>query len=226
MTGMATIRTGVDNHGLDLEYRLLPQVFRDAGYQTWMFGKWHLGGPSDSDRRGPEYYPQARGFDYFYGHLHGAIDYYTHRRKDTGELDWQRNGQPVVAEGFSTDVLVDDAIRNLKARDVLRPFLLYLPFNAVHGPLQAPPSHQACPNAIDANYLRPTSPIWTPPSVGSWTPSTMKACADTLILFFSDNGGQRSQGASNGDLRGQRQHIRRGYSRSCGGAIEILQREP
>lgn len=206
MTGMATIRTGVNNRsGLDLEYRLLPQIFRDAGYQTWMFGKWHLGGPSDSERRGPKYYPRARGFDYFYGHLHGAIDYYTHRRKDTGEIDWQRNGKPVVEKGFSTDLLVDDAIRNLKARDVLRPFLLYLPFNAVHGPLQAPPSSPSL-SKRNRRELLAANVAHMDAAIGR----LLDAIDDeglresTLILFFSDNGGQLSQGASNGELRGEK----------------------
>jgi arylsulfatase A-like enzyme len=85
MTGMATLRTGVNNRrGLELQHRLLPQAFRDAGYQTWMCGKWHLGGSPDNQFSGPEYLPQSRGFDYFYGHLHGAIDYYTHQNSLTG----------------------------------------------------------------------------------------------------------------------------------------------
>ena len=123
MTGLATLRTGVNNSsGLDLQYRILPQAFHDAGYQTWMFGKWHLGGAEDSQRSGPEYLPHARGFDYFYGHLHGAIDYYSHQRKDLGKLDWQRNGQPVREEGFSTDLLANDAIRMVRQRDRTKPF--------------------------------------------------------------------------------------------------------
>lgn len=206
MTGLATLRTGVNNSsGLDLKYRLLPQAFHDAGYQTWMFGKWHLGGPADSQRTGPDYFPQARGFDYFYGHLYGAIDYYTHRRKDTGELDWQRNGQPINEEGFSTDLLVDDAIGKLKSRDKMRPFLLYLPFNAVHGPLQPPPSAANLPKRNRREVLK-ANLAQMDAAVGRLLDALddEELRENTLVLFFSDNGGQLSQGADNRGLRGEK----------------------
>lgn len=206
MTGLATLRTGVNNSsGLDLKYRILPQAFQDAGYQTWMFGKWHLGGPEDSQRSGAEYFPQARGFDYFYGHLHGAIDYYKHERKDLGQLDWQRNGNPVVEDGFSTDLLVDDAIRKVKARDTNRPFLLYLPFNAVHGPLQPPPSATDV-SKRDRRELLLANVTHLDAAIGRLlqTIDDEQLRESTLVLFFSDNGGQLSQGASNGTLRGEK----------------------
>lgn len=206
MTGLATLRTGVNNSsGLDLKYRILPQAFQDAGYQTWMFGKWHLGGPEDSQRSGAEYFPQARGFDYFYGHLHGAIDYYKHERKDLGQLDWQRNGSPVIEEGFSTDLLVDDAIRKVKERDSSRPFLLYLPFNAVHGPLQPPPS-AANVSKRDRRELLLANVTHMDAAIGRLlqTIDDEQLRESTLVLFFGDNGGQLSQGASNGSLRGEK----------------------
>ena len=55
MTGMHTLRTGVENFsGLDLKYQTLPQALKDAGYQTWMCGKWHLGGDRENSLSGPE----------------------------------------------------------------------------------------------------------------------------------------------------------------------------
>lgn len=206
MTGLATLRTGVNNSsGLDRKYRILPQAFHDAGYQTWMFGKWHLGGPQDSQRSGPEYFPQSRGFDYFYGHLHGAIDYYKHERKDLGELDWQRNGKPVIEPGFSTDLLVDDAIRMVKARDRSRPFLAYLAFNAIHGPLQPPPSATDTSKRNKRELLL-ANVTHMDAAVGRLLKSLddEQLRDNTLVLFFGDNGGQLSQGASNGSLRGEK----------------------
>lgn len=208
MTGIATIKTGVNNRqGLDLKYRILPQVFHDAGYQTWMFGKWHLGGSEDNTFNTPEYMPQNRGFDYFYGHLHGAIDYYTHERKDLGKLDWQRNGKPVVEKGFSTDLLVDDARRMVMSRDKNRPFLLYLPFNAIHGPLQTPPSvkdgtakRQERRKTMLANITHLDL------AIGRLihTIEQEGISRNTIVLFFGDNGGQLSNGAYNGELRGEK----------------------
>lgn len=203
MTGIATIKTGVSNSsGLDLKFRILPQAFHDAGYQTWMCGKWHLGGPDDCQRSGPDFFPQARGFDYFYGHLHGAIDYYRHERKDLGQLDWQRNGQPVIEGGFSTDLLADDAIRLIAGRDKSRPFLLYLAFNAVHGPLQMPPSADNPGQRAGKRETLLANLTHLDAAIGR----LLKAIDDqqlrdnTIALFFGDNGGQLSQGANNGPL--------------------------
>ena len=206
MTGLATLRTGVNNSsGLDLQYRILPQAFHDAGYQTWMFGKWHLGGAEDSQRSGPEYLPHARGFDYFYGHLHGAIDYYSHQRKDLGKLDWQRNGEPVSEEGFSTDLLANDAIRMVRQRDRTKPFLLYLPFNAVHGPLQPPPSATTISRREKRDVLL-ANVTHLDAAIGRLlqTLQEEQLRENTIIVFFGDNGGQLSQSASNGTLRGEK----------------------
>ncbi|MFM7319211.1 MAG: arylsulfatase B [bacterium] len=209
MSGIATIKTSVNNRqGLDLKYRILPQVFKDAGYQTWMFGKWHLGGSEDNTFNTPEYMPHKRGFDYFYGFLHGAIDYYTHERKDLGKLDWQRNGKPVVEEGFTTDLLADDARRMIQERDKSKPFLLYLPFNGVHGPLQTPPGAAGGGQAKnrDRRGTLLANIAHLDKAVGRLvkTIEEEKIDKNTIILFFGDNGGQLSNGASNGELRGEK----------------------
>lgn len=206
MTGFASLRTGVNNSsGLDLKYRILPQAFKDAGYQTWMFGKWHLGGPEDYQRSGKAYVPYSRGFDSFYGHLHGAIDYYTHRRKDLDQLDWQRNGLPMDEEGFTTDLLVEEAIRKIQSRDASRPFFAYLAFNAIHGPLQPPPSAPHLSKrekrpVLLANLTHMDTALGRLLTILD----QQGLREDTLVLFFGDNGGQLSQGASNGPLRGEK----------------------
>lgn len=207
MTGLASLRTGVNNKsGLDIKYRLLPQIFGDAGYQTWMCGKWHLGGAPDSERNGPQYLPHSRGFDYFYGHLHGAIDYYKHYRKDLNQLDWQRNGKPVEEEGFTTDLLVKDAIGKIKTRDNNRPFLLYLAFNAVHGPLQAPPSINQSDAKRDRRAILVANVNYMDSAIGMLMHEleAEKLSSNTIVLFFGDNGGQLANGASNQPLRGEK----------------------
>src|SRR4026207_1142774 len=80
MTGRYPMRYGLQvgvirpwaEYGLPLEERMLPQALKEAGYFTAMFDKWHLGSFD------PAYWPNARGFDYWYGHLFGAIDYFKH----------------------------------------------------------------------------------------------------------------------------------------------------
>ena len=208
MTGISTIKTGVNNRqGLDLKYRILPQAFHDAGYQTWMFGKWHLGGAEDNSFNTAEYMPHRRGFDYFYGFLHGAIDYYTHERHDLGKLDWQRNGKPVEEKGFTTDLLADDARRMISERDKSKPFLIYLPFNGVHGPLQMPPGSAAGQGRRqDRRVTLLANLTHLDKAVGRLAKTLEDEGIDknTIILFFGDNGGQLSNGASNEPLRGEK----------------------
>jgi hypothetical protein len=70
---------------LPTDERTLPQALKEAGYQTSMVGKWHLG---HADKK---YWPQNRGFDPFYGNLVGEVDYFTKMRG--GIVDWQRDGK-------------------------------------------------------------------------------------------------------------------------------------
>ena len=79
MTGKSAARLGLyrpisklDPGGLPLEEKLLPEVLGDAGYQSLMVGKWHLGHVERA------YFPQARGFEHFYGHVTGGIGYWDH----------------------------------------------------------------------------------------------------------------------------------------------------
>ena len=111
----------------------MPQSFSDNGYQTAMFGKWHLGMSQES------YVPNKRGFDYFYGHLNTEVDYFP-PYKNQGGADLQRNGVSVAAdtEGYATYLLADDTSRWIKERDKDKPFFAYVPFLAPHTPLQAP----------------------------------------------------------------------------------------
>ena len=79
MTGRYPMRHGLQTlvifpshtYGLPTDERTLPQALKEAGYQTYMVGKWHLG---HADKK---YWPQNRGFDHFYGNLVGEVNYFT-----------------------------------------------------------------------------------------------------------------------------------------------------
>jgi arylsulfatase B len=83
----------------------LPQVLKKHGYKTALSGKWHLG-------LKPETGPEAYGFDFSYGFLHGQIDQYTHHYKN-GDRSWHRNGEFIDEEGHSTDLITWDAIQQI-----------------------------------------------------------------------------------------------------------------
>jgi len=90
-TGRNTIRTGVNNsRGLDLSEHIMPQTFNAAGYQTFITGKWHCGGPENNIcyrslngqtvrviQEGDQYRPFNRGWKLHYGE-YGVIDAFTH----------------------------------------------------------------------------------------------------------------------------------------------------
>jgi len=179
-------------YGLPLSENLISESFRKAGYQTAIIGKWHLG------HSNKKLLPASRGFDHFYGHVNGAIDYNTHLR-DTG-LDWQRNGESIAETGYSTDLFAAEAVRWLNQRDKSKPFFLYLPFNAPHSPLQAPPAliekYRSIENPRRRAYAAMVDAL--DQAIGRIAASLDN---NTIVFFSSDNGGPKAQGADNGSLR-------------------------
>jgi arylsulfatase A-like enzyme len=192
MTGKTPMRLGVlsplsknNPAGLPLGERVLPEHFRDAGYQTFMTGKWHLG------HRDRAYLPNSRGFDHFYGHVTGGIGYWDHVHG--GGLDWQRNGKTLREEGYSTRLIADEAVRLIRGRDPARPMLLYAAFNAPHLPNEAPPETVARYSRIENPHRRIHAAMVSEfdAAIGRLL-DTLEAegmLDDTLIWFMSDNGG-------------------------------------
>ena len=109
------------------KFVLMPQVFKENGYATAMFGKWHLGDEFP-------YLPNDRGFDEALYHGAGGIgqtpDYW---ENDYFDDTYFRNGKPEKFKGYCTDVFFAEAI-NFVERKKDEPFFLYLATNAPHGP--------------------------------------------------------------------------------------------
>ena len=170
--------------GLPLEYKILPEYFKEAGYQTALVGKWHLGMNSK------EYLPGQRGFDTTYGFMNGGIDYFNHTM--SGRLDWHKNGMPLREEGYSTDLIANEAIKVIQNKQNNKPLLLYVAFNAPHTPIQAPYE-----NIEKFGYINdPKERIYAAnisildKQIGRIIDSIKdeKLSSNTLVLFFSDNG--------------------------------------
>ena len=175
----------------------LPQAFNEAGYQTFMVGKWHLGAV------GEEYAPQSRGFDHFYGFRGGIIDYYKHTAK--GRLDWQRNGKPLDEEGYSTDVFAREAVQILENRDKTKPVFLYMPFNAPHGPAQAP-EELIRKYGSGRKAARSASIDSMDQAIGRVLETLEKEgmTQNTLVMFYCDNGSGGGRERRAGDNRRRR----------------------
>lgn len=231
MTGRNPIRLGVaysvilpwDSGGVHTDERFMSESFQDAGYQTALFGKWHLGHAQQP------FHPNARGFDHFYGHLHTETGYYPPYQL-LGGIDFQRNGETIQEEGYETFLLADRASEWIKGRDPDKPFLLYMPFLAPHEPLAAPDDLVAKYKDLEDERAPGRSPS---DQVGGLfraiTPSRRPLYAavvdamdqaigrvlntldeeglrdNTIVLFFSDNGATRVPSRGGGDnapLRG------------------------
>jgi arylsulfatase A-like enzyme len=182
--------------GLPLSEVTVADMLRKQGYGTAVIGKWHVGIE-------PEYHPLKRGFDEFYGFLgHGAHDYFD--LKITSEFNSiYRNEKPINDTGYLTDNLARESVSFIE-RHQNRPFFLYLPFNAVHWPLQALEKYIKRFNTGDKNrdiYLAMLTSM--DEAVGKVLDALKRTGADenTLIIFFSDNGGARRNFANNGALR-------------------------
>ncbi len=217
MTGRYPIRYGLQcsvvrpwaSHGLPLDERTLPQALKESGYATAVVGKWHLG------HARPEYLPLQRGFDKQYGHFNGALDYYTHKRE--GGHDWHKNDQPNYDEGYTTDLIGQEASRIINEHDPDTPLFLYVPFNAPHSPYQAPDEHLERNKHIQDLRRRTHAGMVTSmdDAIGDIVAAAGRRFQknNTLIFFCSDNGGILRAG-SNGNLRGEKSHVYEGGVRA------------
>lgn len=219
MTGRYPMRHGLQTfvifpghkYGLPTDEVTLPQALKDAGYSTWMVGKWHLG---HADKK---YWPQNRGFEHFYGNLVGEVDYFTKERG--GLVDWQRNGKFFREQGYHTTLIGDEAVKLIEAQDKAKPFFLYFAALAVHAPLQAPKDEiNAYKDVFQDEEKRAYAAMLThlDTQVGRLVAALEKKGVrdNTLIFFTTDNGGIRKMKAhapggkpaqnppaSNGELR-------------------------
>ncbi|MFH1268399.1 MAG: sulfatase-like hydrolase/transferase [Planctomycetota bacterium] len=196
---------------------LLPAVLKERGYQTAMFGKWHLG-------LGEPNLPNSRGFEFFHGFLGDMMDddyYYNHRRHGVNYM--RLNSETIDPEGHATDLFTQWTCDWIKQYRDDAPFFIYLAYNAPHSPIQPPedfleryrakhpdvPERRAKPAALiehmDAGIGRVLAAL----------EETGRA-KNTLVIFTSDNGGSIPHGSDNGPLAGGKQDMLEGGRRYQG----------
>ncbi|QDU22178.1 Arylsulfatase [Urbifossiella limnaea] len=187
---------GALNHqstvGLHPAERLLPELLREAGYATAIYGKWHLG-----DR--PPFLPTRRGFDDFAG-----LPY----SNDNGPLHPTMPGLPPLPflrgervietnpdQGRFTRRFTDLAVEFIGA-NAHRPFILYLPHVMPHVPIFASPEwrHRSAAGVYGDVVEELDS------GVGEVLAAVRRHGleANTLVLFISDNGPFLSYGSHAG----------------------------
>lgn len=199
MTGRYQQRLGLytageAGSGVPMTERIFPQFLKPSGYTSMQIGKWHLG-PT------PEWSPALRGFDEVFGFLgRGAHDYY--QLSDPADPIY-RGTTPIKLDGYLTDHFGSEAVAFID-RQKTAPFFLYLAFNAVHAPLQAPPDEVAKFNTGNANrntLLAMGKRL--DDAIGNVVAKLKREglFENTLLFFISDNGGPLAQSANNAPLR-------------------------
>lgn len=178
----------------------LPHGLRALGYRTHIVGKWHIG-------ETPEHLPRRYGFDTSYGYLRGQIDPYTHRYKHGDHVTWHRNDAFVEERGHVTDLITEEAVRVIEqAGD--RPFFLYVAHHSPHAPLNEPPGWIApYDDVFDDVWRRHYAAAVTHMDEGiGQVVSALDRTGlrqHTLIVFSSDNGGQRRWNAPPSEYNGR-----------------------
>ena len=127
LEGVIYARLGKRMYGISQEEKTIAEYFKDAGYTTGAFGKWHLGYK-------PEFNPVHHGFDHFYGYVSGNVDYISHR-DGIGLHDWWLNADTSYEKGYVTDLITNHALEFIE-NNKGTPFFLYLPHEAPHYPYQ------------------------------------------------------------------------------------------
>lgn len=194
--------SGGPGGGLPVDQVTLADRLSRAGYETALVGKWHLGVK-------PEFHPLVRGFDTFFGFLGGGHSYLP---RPAGAHPILRDREPVAEQEYLTDAFAREAVQFLD-RAHTRPFFLYLAFNAVHTPMEADDARLARFAAIADPRRRTYAAMLTAmdDAIGRVRTALRDRDLerDTLVFFFSDNGGPTMagttiNGSSNAPLRGSK----------------------
>jgi len=177
--------------GLPPAHPTLPSLLRDAGYATALVGKWHLGYP-------PAFGPLKSGYQEFFGALSGGLDYFTHR--DTaGQHDLWDGETESQRTGYLTDLISEKAVALIERRRP-QPFLLSVHYTAPHWPWETR-EDEAEARRLERIIHTDGGSVETylamvrhmDEGVGRILDALKAggAVRDTLVIFTSDNGGER-----------------------------------
>eukprot|EP00090_Calanus_glacialis_P005252 TRINITY_DN14070_c0_g1_i1.p1 TRINITY_DN14070_c0_g1~~TRINITY_DN14070_c0_g1_i1.p1 ORF type:complete len:497 (-),score=119.32 TRINITY_DN14070_c0_g1_i1:104-1594(-) len=227
--------------GLNASIKLLPEYLKKGGYSTHAVGKWHLGYCH------PDYLPQNRGFDSFFGQWNHVTNYYTRKTEfllqpDTPAekygYDLHQNDE-IVYEGkdeFMTDLLTRKARDVIEDHDKSKPLFLYLAYQAPHSPIMKPPEkYLQMYNALgrfqnpgDEKKLNRAATITALDTGVGAVVDALKSAGlyeNSVVVFSTDNGGAILR-SSNLPLRGDKEQLYEGGIRGVGFVLSPLLKKP
>jgi arylsulfatase A-like enzyme len=218
MTGRYQQRFGHENNpawlpestvaGLPLSQATVAQALRAAGYATGCIGKWHLGAH-------PQFHPNRRGFDEYFGLLGGGHVYLPGAKGSVEyTIPMDRNGKAEPLTEYLTDALGREAAAFIK-RHKDRPWFCYLAFNAPHTPLQVTEKQLGRVKHIADQTRRNYAAlvVGMDDAVGEVLAALRESGQEknTLVWFFSDNGGPvAATHSDNAPLRGAKGQVYEG----------------
>ena len=212
MTGRHPMKNGVthtilERERMTLKATILPQVLKQAGYTSGIFGKWHLGDEEPHQ-------PHTRGFDEAFIHGAGGIGqaYKCSCADAPGNKYFdpviRHNGSFVKTKGFCTDLFFTAALGWIKQKkDGDAPFFAYITTNAPHGPMHAPVKSSApyVKQGVNvANFFGMISNI--DDNVGAMRAFLKEEglTDNTIFIFTTDNGTSSGAHIHNNGMRGKK----------------------
>ena len=181
--------------GLPEGQATLASVLNEVGYETALVGKWHQGLP-------PENGPLAHGYEYFFGVIQGAADYFRHTMIKNGEASsagLYAGLEEVKRDGYLTDLLGEEAVQRIRAAKD-RPFFISLHFTAPHWPWEGRGDQQVS-ESLDFTWHYDGGDLATykemvevmDENIGRVLTALEETGLDesTIVIFTSDNGGER-----------------------------------
>ncbi len=219
LTGRYHPRSGVygtsaGGERMDLDETTIAEMFKNAGYTTGIFGKWHNG------MQYP-YHPNGRGFDEFYGFASGHWgDYFSPNFLE-------RNGQLVQGEGYIIDDFTNKTISFIENHQN-EPFFAYIPYNTPHSPMQVPDRwwKRVVERGVEMRHRDPKieDTTFTTAALAmveniDWNVGRINHKLEdlgieenTIVLYMSDNG--PNSWRWNGGMKGRKGSIHEGGVRS------------
>ena len=198
--------------GLQMEDVTFAEVFKDAGYATALFGKWHLG----YER---QYNPVFSGFDRFRGYVSGNVDYQSHYEGQEVH-DWWDGAKIFAETGYTTHLITKHSVSFLEQIGD-KPFCLYIAHESPHFPLQGPGDPPVRgPDKVEEEMspeeeqrARREMVQEMDKSVGAVLRAVRRLdlVDNTFVFFFSDNGA--TDNGSNLPLRGKKNTVWEGGHR-------------
>lgn len=215
----------LDMSGLPSDQATIPSLLAGAGYRTGAFGKWHLGGAADTR-------PGAHGFEEFFGHVSGCVDYYSHlfyypMAFDAGDPThdlWDGEDEVWYNGEYMTELITDLATEFIENNDDEQ-FFTFVPYNAPHYPCHAPEEYRdRFKHLEDERQVTAAMIAAVDDGVGRIMDTLERTgqSEDTMVVFTSDHGPSRESwndlsgseepfyGGSSGPFRGHKTSLLEG----------------